>query len=117
MASFIARFSSRCALVCLIAASANAVGAQPKSEPFAENAAGGERSETTASKPLLVSALPKFYNRQDGVSIAALIERALASNQELAAARLEIEKARARLGQARLKANPTLEFEQQSGRL
>lgn len=46
-----------------------------------------------------------------------MIERALTTNQELAAARLNIDRARARLNQARLRPNPTLEFEQQSGRL
>ena len=75
-------------------------------------------SETkTAVKPLVVSVLPNYYNAQDGVSIKELIKRALESNLELTAARLEIEKAKARLQQARLKPNPTLEFEQQSGRL
>ncbi|HQU92123.1 MAG TPA: TolC family protein, partial [Pyrinomonadaceae bacterium] len=39
------------------------------------------------------------------------------SNQDLVANRLEIDKARARLNQARLRPNPTLEFEQESGRL
>ncbi len=49
------------------------------------------------NKPILVSVLPNYYNRQDGVSINELIKRALESNQDLAAARLEIEKAKARL--------------------
>lgn len=71
----------------------------------------------TSEKPILDSVLPAYYNPQDGVSINALIERALRSNQELTAARLEIEKARARLTQARLRPNPTLEVEQESGRL
>jgi len=74
-------------------------------------------SETSVNKPILVSVLPNYYNRQDGVSINELIKRALESNQDLAAARLEIEKAKARLTQARLRSNPTLEFEQESGRL
>jgi len=74
-------------------------------------------SETSVNKPILVSVLPNYYNRQDGVSINELIKRALESNQDLAAARLEIEKAKARLTQARLRPNPTLEIEQESGRL
>jgi len=70
----------------------------------------------TAEKPILDSILPVYYDPQDGVSINELIERALRANQELTAARLEIEKAKARLTQARLRPNPTLEFEQESGR-
>ncbi|MCV4690736.1 TolC family protein, partial [Escherichia coli] len=70
-----------------------------------------------APKPIVESVLPKYYNRQDGTSLNELIKRALDSNQELAAARLEIDKAKARLAQAKLRPNPTLEFEQESGRL
>ncbi|MEK7830911.1 MAG: TolC family protein, partial [Acidobacteriota bacterium] len=44
-----------------------------------------------------------------------LVKRALSSNAELAAARLEIDRARARLQQAGLRPNPTLDFEQQRG--
>lgn len=44
-----------------------------------------------------------------------LVKRALSSNAELAAARLEIDRARARLRQAELRPNPTLDFEQQRG--
>ena len=65
--------------------------------------------------PILVSLLPKYYDPQNGVSIEDLIRSALESNQDLAAARLEIEKARARLTQAKLRPNPTLEFEHSSG--
>ncbi|HEX8353707.1 MAG TPA: TolC family protein [Pyrinomonadaceae bacterium] len=45
------------------------------------------------------------------------MRRALVSNGELAAARLDIERARARLRQAGLRPNPTLDFEQTTGRL
>ena len=69
------------------------------------------------AKPFVVSVLPKYYNAQDGLSLADLIEKALESNGELAIVRIEIEKARARLTQARLRPNPTLEIEQTSGRL
>jgi len=74
-----------------------------------------EKDET--AKPLIASVLSKYYNVQDGLSLADLIEKALQSNGELAAVRIEIEKARARLTQARLRPNPTLEIEQTSGRL
>jgi outer membrane protein, heavy metal efflux system len=44
-----------------------------------------------------------------------IVRHALAANAELAAARLEIERRRARLRQAGLRPNPTLDFEQQNG--
>ncbi|MGE0129228.1 MAG: TolC family protein [Blastocatellales bacterium] len=50
-----------------------------------------------------------------GLSASDLAKRALASNADLAAARLEIDRARARLQQAGLRPNPTLDFEQQRG--
>lgn len=46
-----------------------------------------------------------------------LITQALANNAELASARLEIERAQALLKQAGLKPNPTLDFEQTTGKL
>jgi outer membrane protein, heavy metal efflux system len=51
-----------------------------------------------------------------GVSSNDLVQRALASNAELAAVRLDIERARARLRQAGLRPNPTVDFEQTTGR-
>lgn len=51
-----------------------------------------------------------------GLSADDLVRRALASNGELAAARIEIERARGRLRQAGLRPNPTLEVEQTTGR-
>lgn len=67
--------------------------------------------------PILVSVLPGYYSSQDGLSSIQLIESASRSNGQLVATRLEIEKAKARLRQARLRANPTLEIEQTTGRL
>lgn len=83
----------------------------------AQNEIITEEAKPNTRNPLFVSVLPNYYNPQDGVSINELIKRALENNQELTAARLEIEKAKARLAQARLRPNPTLEFEQESGRL
>ena len=76
-----------------------------------------ETKVSSAAKPILVSTLPNYYDPQDGVSLNDLIRRALETNQDLAANRIEIEKAKARLDQALLRPNPTLEFEQESGRL
>lgn len=79
-------------------------------------AGGKTNDETVAEKPLVASVLPSYYDAQTGLSGLDLISRAFAANGELVAARLEIEKARARLVQAGLRPNPTLEVEQTSGR-
>lgn len=58
-----------------------------------------------------------YFDPAQGASSNEVVRRALASNGELAAARLEIERARARLRQAGLRPNPTLDFEQTTGLL
>ncbi len=60
---------------------------------------------------------PLTPSTQAAASFAAddLVRRALSGNAELQAARLEIQRARARSQQAGLLPNPTLEFEQQRG--
>ena len=58
-----------------------------------------------------------YADPAQGASSDELIQRALTSNAELAAARLDIERARARLRQAGLRSNPTIEFEHATGRL
>lgn len=105
------------AAVCLLALCTTNFRAQEGKTLVAKNETVTEEAETNAPKPIVESVLPKYYNRQDGTSLNELIKRALDSNQELAAARLEIDKAKARLAQAKLRPNPTLEFEQESGRL
>src|SRR6266545_5701971 len=52
-----------------------------------------------------------------GASSGDLIRHALQSNAELAAARLDLERGRARLRQAGLRPNPTVDFEYGTGRL
>jgi len=69
-----------------------------------------------ATNPATRPVLSKYYDPQDGVSLRDLINKALESNQEIVAARLEIDKARARLLQAGLRPNPTLDVEQTTGR-
>lgn len=63
-----------------------------------------------------VPAIAGYFDPVQGTSSNELVRRALASNGELAAARLEIERARGRLRQAGLRPNPTLDFEQTTGR-
>ena len=60
--------------------------------------------------------LARYFDPVQGASSNDLVRRALASNGELAAVRLDIERARARLRQAGLRPNPTLDFEQTTGR-
>lgn len=74
-------------------------------------------AETSGRKPLVVSVLPNYYNQTDGIPLAEIVRRAFETNGDIKIARLEVERARARLQQARLRANPTLEVEQTSGRL
>jgi cobalt-zinc-cadmium efflux system outer membrane protein len=61
-------------------------------------------------------ALAHYFDPVQGFSADDLVRRALASNGELAATRIEIERARGRLRQAGLRPNPTLEVEQTTGR-
>ncbi len=118
MRFFTTRTKAWCALLCLFAVCATGVRAQQNTEVLAKNEFSEEvTTETNVPKPLVVSILPNYYNAQDGISLNELIKRALDANLDLTAARLEIEKAKARLVQAKLRPNPTLEFEQQSGRL
>ena len=103
-----------CAAVCLFAITATASRAQD-TNLLATNENIGTGKGISGPKPILASVLAKYYDPQEGVSIVDLIERALKSNQDLEASRMEIEKARARLNQARLRPNPTLELEHSSG--
>ncbi|HQU81812.1 MAG TPA: TolC family protein [Pyrinomonadaceae bacterium] len=104
------------AALCLLALCATNFRAQ-ENTLVAKNETVTEEAETNLPKPLVESVLPKYYNQQNGVSLNELINRALNSNQELVAVRLEIDKAKARFAQAKLRPNPTLEYEQESGRL
>ena len=70
------------------------------------------------SAPILFTpVLGDYYSQADGLSLPDIVERAFANNGEITIARLEVEKARARLRQAQLRPNPSLEIEQSSGRL
>ena len=62
------------------------------------------------------AALASYFDPVQGTSSNELVRRALAANGDLGAARLEIERARGRLRQAGLRPNPTLDFEQTTGR-
>jgi cobalt-zinc-cadmium efflux system outer membrane protein len=57
-----------------------------------------------------------YVDSIQGASSDELVRRALSTNSDLNAARLDIERARARIRQARLRANPTFDFEQTTGK-
>jgi cobalt-zinc-cadmium efflux system outer membrane protein len=57
-----------------------------------------------------------YFDPSQGSSSSDLVRRALAFNSELAAIRLDIERGRARVRQAGLRPNPTIDFEQETGR-
>ncbi len=103
----------------------SAITAQSSSESVVAGGIKGldtaERTERAGEETGLVpivanTALGRYFDPAQGTSSNDLVRRALASNGELAAARIEIERARARLRQAGLRPNPTLDFEQTSGR-
>ncbi len=73
-------------------------------------------TEVESSSPPVSSTLSLYYDPLQGTSSSDLVRRALASNGELAATRIGIERSRARLRQAGLRPNPTLDFEQTTGR-
>ena len=75
--------------------------------------AGGQN--TLAPAPS--SVLSAYVDPLQGISSSELVRRALTANAELAAARLEVERARGRLRQAGLRPNPSVDFEQTTGRL
>jgi len=70
---------------------------------------------TPGSTPQEIAAITQYFDPQ-GASSTDLVRRALAGNAELAAIRLDIERARARLLQAGLRPNPTFDFEHSTGR-
>jgi cobalt-zinc-cadmium efflux system outer membrane protein len=71
----------------------------------------------TLGRRIVSPVAERYYSRSDGTGLAEVIRLALANSGEIKIARLEIEKARARLIQAGLRSSPTLEVEQSAGRL
>lgn len=69
------------------------------------------------TRPLVASAVPIYYSLTDGMMLAEIVKRAFETNGDIKIARLDVDKARARLTQAALRPNPTFEVEQTSGRL
>lgn len=78
---------------------------------------GESRVVLTAEPVTKETAVITQYFDPQGAAASDLVRRALAANAELVASRLDIERARARLRQAGLRPNPTIEVEQSTGRL
>jgi cobalt-zinc-cadmium efflux system outer membrane protein len=83
--------------------------------PIAANGGPAFPDALVATAPVSTT-LSLYSDPMQGTSSNDLVRRALASNGELAAARINIERGRARLRQAGLRPNPTLDFEQTTGR-
>lgn len=86
----------------------------PAEQTAALAAAGA--SPASSGTTAVSTALTTYYDPLQGATSSDLVRRALASNAEIAAARIEVTRARARLRQAGLRPNPTLDFEQTTGR-
>lgn len=96
------------------------VHARAQSPPV-DLAARGEKTAVPAvpSTPSEIArpVVARYFDPLQGSASRDLVRRALDSNRELAAARIEIERGRARLRQAGLRPNPAIDFEQTTGRL
>jgi cobalt-zinc-cadmium efflux system outer membrane protein len=75
-----------------------------------------DRFGKAQSEPVVSPLIAHYFDPLQGTFSNDLVRRALASNGELNATRINIERARARLRQAGLRPNPTLDFEQTTGR-
>jgi len=58
----------------------------------------------------------EFRDPSSGMSSSDLVQRALASNSDLVASRLDVERARSRLRQSQLRPNPSVDVSQTTGR-
>ena len=111
-------FTGAAAITAVAQSPPGAGGATAHKEIAALNMPGSATDSVATPEGLKISPLLALYfDPAQGTSSEDLVRRALASNGELAAVRLEIERARARLRQAGLRPNPTIDFEQTTGSL
>ncbi len=86
-------------------------------------AANGEKHHAASTPPGVTATTPlsptlaRYFDPVQGASSNDLVRRALTSNGELAAARLDVDRARARLRQAGLRPNPVVDMEYTTERL
>ncbi|MBI3650265.1 MAG: TolC family protein [Acidobacteria bacterium] len=108
----------------MFAQSATDLGAvkSAQSVPPRSGDKGAIKLEVTEASPITETTLSSsvtsaYRDPVQGASSSDLGRRALASNGELKAVRLDLERGRARLLQAGLRPNPTIDFEQSSEKL
>ena len=75
-----------------------------------------DRPVDSSDVPIVPSVLSNYYNQTNGISLTEIVRRSIDNNGEIKIARLEVDKAKARLTQAGLRSNPTVEVEQTTGR-
>ncbi len=85
--------------------------------PMRLNVPGQTDLLAAAKNETVNTTVSRYVDPLRGVSADDTVRRAIGSNAELAAARLDIERARARIRQAGLRPNPTIDFEQTTGKL
>jgi cobalt-zinc-cadmium efflux system outer membrane protein len=105
-------------LIAIHFASINAVGQSPAHPKSIKTEIVAGRVDSDSSLNAINPApgwIAPYFDSEQGALAIDLVRRALASNAELAAARIEIDRARARLRQAGVRPNPSFEFEQQNG--
>ena len=107
------RFSEKAIVTVLLAGVLSALAAAQSLPAITPTPDAHQASIHFSSRPETAKAASR--EPVQGVSAGELVKKALAANAELIAARLEIDRARARLQQAGLRPNPTLDFEQQRG--
>jgi outer membrane protein, heavy metal efflux system len=90
-------------------------GAANDSTPGKEVSRPAPETRTTDSSEKTDSWVAEYVDPVQGSSSIDLVRRALSSNAELAAVRLDVDRARARLRQAGLRPNPSLDVEQLNG--
>ena len=73
---------------------------------------------TVSAQPVRVDSRQiEYFSQIDGIPLSEIVKRSFETNGDIRIARLEVEKAKARLTQASLRPNPLFEVEQTSGRL
>jgi cobalt-zinc-cadmium efflux system outer membrane protein len=107
-------------LLIIIALTANAFGQNHSGEV---GIVSSQRDLKPSTRPqlitesLMISFVSSYFDPAQGSSSSDLVRRAITSNAELSAARLEIERARARMRQSSLFPNPTIDFEHTTGQM
>lgn len=111
-------------LAALVAMPAAVHGQEPSSKQGIVSQQVPMRLSVSAKTDILLAAKAEALNTTashyvdpQGISSDDIVRRAIGSNAELAAVRLDIERARARMRQAGLRPNPTIDFEQTTGKL